>query len=258
MSARSTRSRRRSFARRERAAGSAARPNQLNAYYTNTGMPDYFDEDLARYRSLDATDVPSSVQRFLPKDRRVELTVLPGDEVSDRIRAVTEPCAAERCALCLARCCCRSSGRCRSPAQAPDRSQPPALGPAPALRLPAMQKLHPRQRPPAVALEQHDVPLVQVEPVVLRAPQPMCRASTAPPASPPRCSTKAPAGKPRSSSPTRSSSSAQLVDRSSFDASVVRLSRPAAKLAERSACWPMSRCARLPAAGARTAARPSA
>jgi hypothetical protein len=40
-------------------------------------MPDYFEEDLARYRAIGATDIPSAVMQFLPKDRRVELSVVP-------------------------------------------------------------------------------------------------------------------------------------------------------------------------------------
>jgi zinc protease len=62
----------------ERVGGFGGKANQLNAYYTNTGTPDFFNEDLARYRSLDATDVSSAVARYLPKDRRVEMVVLPG------------------------------------------------------------------------------------------------------------------------------------------------------------------------------------
>jgi len=62
----------------ERVGGFGGKANQLNAYYTNTGMPDFFNEDLARYRSLDATDVSSAVGRYLPRDRRVEMIVLPG------------------------------------------------------------------------------------------------------------------------------------------------------------------------------------
>jgi zinc protease len=62
----------------ERVGGFGGKANQLNAYYTNTGMPDFFNEDLARYRSLDATDISSAVGRYLPKDRRVEMIVLPG------------------------------------------------------------------------------------------------------------------------------------------------------------------------------------
>ena len=38
----------------ERVGGFGGKANQLNAYYTNTGMPDFFAEDLARYRSIDA------------------------------------------------------------------------------------------------------------------------------------------------------------------------------------------------------------
>ena len=36
-----------------------------------------FNEDLARYRSLSPTDIRAAVQAFLPRDRRVELTVVP-------------------------------------------------------------------------------------------------------------------------------------------------------------------------------------
>lgn len=58
----------------ERISGKA---DQLNAYYTRTGDPDYFAEDLARYRALAPSDIQAIVQRYLPADRRVELTVLP-------------------------------------------------------------------------------------------------------------------------------------------------------------------------------------
>jgi predicted Zn-dependent peptidase len=54
--------------------------DQMNAYYTLTGTPDFFEEDLARYRSLDATDLSSAVRRFLPRDRRVELIVMPEEK----------------------------------------------------------------------------------------------------------------------------------------------------------------------------------
>ena len=40
-------------------------------------MPDYFEEDLARYRALSAADIKSAIARYLPKDRRVELSVVP-------------------------------------------------------------------------------------------------------------------------------------------------------------------------------------
>jgi zinc protease len=61
----------------ERVGGFGGKADQLNAYYTRTGMPDFFEEDLARYRALSAADISSAVARFLPHDRRVELSVVP-------------------------------------------------------------------------------------------------------------------------------------------------------------------------------------
>ncbi len=61
----------------ERVGGFSGKADQLNNYYTETGNPDWFNEDLARYRSLSPTDIRAAVQAFLPRDRRVELTVMP-------------------------------------------------------------------------------------------------------------------------------------------------------------------------------------
>ena len=66
--------------RAERVGGMYGKADQLNAYYTLTGTPDFFEEDLARYRALDATDLSSAVRTFLPRDRRVELTVMPEEK----------------------------------------------------------------------------------------------------------------------------------------------------------------------------------
>ena len=65
------------FSRRERVGGFGGKADQLNRYYTDTGNPDWFNEDLARYRAISPTDVQAAAQAFLPKDRRVELTVVP-------------------------------------------------------------------------------------------------------------------------------------------------------------------------------------
>jgi zinc protease len=61
----------------ERVGGFGGKADQLNAYYTRTGMPDFFEEDLSRYRALSAEDIRSAVRRYLPTDRRVELSVIP-------------------------------------------------------------------------------------------------------------------------------------------------------------------------------------
>ena len=50
--------------------------DQLNRYYARTGDPDYFEEDLARYRALDATDIQTAALRFLGPGR-VLISVVP-------------------------------------------------------------------------------------------------------------------------------------------------------------------------------------
>jgi len=52
-------------------------------------------------------------------------------------------------------------------AQAPDRSKPPASGPAPALKLPAIQKRQLSNGLPVWMVELHDVPVVQVNLLVI-------------------------------------------------------------------------------------------
>jgi zinc protease len=61
----------------ERVAGFGGRADQLNAYATETGNPDYFAEDLARYQAISATDVQAAMLNWVPADRRVELSVVP-------------------------------------------------------------------------------------------------------------------------------------------------------------------------------------
>jgi zinc protease len=64
----------------ERVGGFSGKADQLNGYYTRTGMPDYFEEDLGRYRTLSADDVKSAIARYLPKDKRVELSIVPEEK----------------------------------------------------------------------------------------------------------------------------------------------------------------------------------
>ncbi len=54
-----------------------------------------------------------------------------------------------------------------APAQQPDRSKPPAIGPAPALRLPSVEKGTLSNGVPVWVIEQHRVPLAQVN-VIMR------------------------------------------------------------------------------------------
>ena len=65
------------FKRLEQIGGFGGKADQLNAYYTMAGDPNYFEQDLARYRSMAPVDVRAAAVKFLPLNRRVELTVLP-------------------------------------------------------------------------------------------------------------------------------------------------------------------------------------
>ncbi len=65
------------YNRMESVGGFNGKGNQLNAYYFATGNPDYFNEDLSRYRALTAADVEAAAEFWLPAGRRVELSVVP-------------------------------------------------------------------------------------------------------------------------------------------------------------------------------------
>jgi len=65
------------YNRMERVGGFGGKADQINSYFTETGDPDWFNEDLGRYRALSPSDVRSAAARFLPIGRRVELTVEP-------------------------------------------------------------------------------------------------------------------------------------------------------------------------------------
>ena len=65
------------YGRMERVEGFGGVGDQLNAYFAAAGDPDYFNEDLARYRALSVSDIEAAAGYFLPLDRRTELTVEP-------------------------------------------------------------------------------------------------------------------------------------------------------------------------------------
>jgi zinc protease len=65
------------YSRMERVGGFGGKADQLNGYLVSTGDPDWFNEDLARYRALAPSDIRAAAERFLPAGRRVELTVVP-------------------------------------------------------------------------------------------------------------------------------------------------------------------------------------
>lgn len=61
----------------ENMAGFGGKADVMNGYWAKTGNPDYFQADLNRYRVIRPVDLQATVDRWLPADRRVELTVIP-------------------------------------------------------------------------------------------------------------------------------------------------------------------------------------
>jgi zinc protease len=55
----------------------ALKADELNGYYTRTGDPDYFNEDMARYRAIDTGDVSSVATTYLRDNGRVILSIVP-------------------------------------------------------------------------------------------------------------------------------------------------------------------------------------
>jgi zinc protease len=55
----------------------SAKADQLNAYLFYTGTPDYFNEDLERFRRLTPGHLTAAARRFLDPDRRVVLSIVP-------------------------------------------------------------------------------------------------------------------------------------------------------------------------------------
>jgi zinc protease len=65
------------YGRMERVGGFGGKADQINGYLTQVGNPDYFNEDLARYRALRPNDIQAAVRRWLPAEKRLELSVHP-------------------------------------------------------------------------------------------------------------------------------------------------------------------------------------
>lgn len=63
--------------RMERVGGFGGKADLLNAYHVETGNPDYFNEDLSRYKALAPGDVSSVCSAYLRGDGYVLLSVVP-------------------------------------------------------------------------------------------------------------------------------------------------------------------------------------
>jgi zinc protease len=64
------------LSRLEQIGGFGGKADLLNNYFVRTGNPDYFNEDLARYRALDPNDIRTVARSFLGNER-VVLSIVP-------------------------------------------------------------------------------------------------------------------------------------------------------------------------------------
>jgi zinc protease len=68
----------------EPVGGFGGRAATLNTYYLLTGDPGFLAKDLARYRAVTGEQVRDAVAKYLRKDARVVLTVMPRAEGSGK------------------------------------------------------------------------------------------------------------------------------------------------------------------------------
>ncbi len=65
------------YRRLERAGGFSGKANLLNSYFYYTGNPDYFNEDLARYKAVSPKDLSAMANTYFRDDARVILSIVP-------------------------------------------------------------------------------------------------------------------------------------------------------------------------------------
>ncbi len=70
------------YAALERVGGFGGKADRLNLYEFYAGRPDYSNEDLARYTSLEPRDQQSAARNYLRDDARVVLSVVPAGKTS--------------------------------------------------------------------------------------------------------------------------------------------------------------------------------
>jgi zinc protease len=61
----------------ESAGGFSGKANQLNYYYYYTGNPDYFNEDLQRYKAISVSDISAAMRLYLKDDARIIMSIVP-------------------------------------------------------------------------------------------------------------------------------------------------------------------------------------
>jgi zinc protease len=74
----------------ENIGGFGGKADQLNSYFYYTGNPDFFNEDLNRYKVLVPKDIQAMMQTYLKDNRRVILSIVPQGKTDLAVKAKEE------------------------------------------------------------------------------------------------------------------------------------------------------------------------
>jgi len=61
----------------ESAGGFSGKANALNQYLYYTGNPDYFNEDLQRFKAVSPSDISTAARQYLPDNARIVMSIVP-------------------------------------------------------------------------------------------------------------------------------------------------------------------------------------
>ena len=132
----------------QQVGGFGGKADLLNDYWFYAANPDYVAEDLARFRSLEASDLQVAARRWLTPER-VVVSIVPKDGPPWLSQLVTEV-----------------PDELASGDALPGRDVPPALGPVPAFRLPEPERAALSNGIPVLLVRVGDVPIADVRLVV--------------------------------------------------------------------------------------------
>jgi zinc protease len=65
------------LSRLERVGGFGGKADLLNAYFAETGNPDYFNEDLGRYKLISPGDIQAVTSTYIRPNNAVILSIVP-------------------------------------------------------------------------------------------------------------------------------------------------------------------------------------
>lgn len=76
--------------RLENVGGFGGKADLLNQYFFYTGNPDYFNEDISRYKALSPSDIQAMAQTYLVDNGRVILSIVPTGKLDLAVKAEGE------------------------------------------------------------------------------------------------------------------------------------------------------------------------